>query len=100
MKTPYVLFVLALLCAAAVTPARSQESRDSKGPTISLPAPATSVTGPRLSAPFQPFEPIQDRSHASASSSVAAAAGGQHTIVISTLALVLVVVLVVLLAVN
>lgn len=97
------LILIAVLCAAAVTPLAGQQAQDSARVVPASPArvsaPSTIPLGPRLSPQFQRVEPRLAPSSASQNSSFAAAAG-QHTIVISTLALVLVVIIVVLLVVK
>jgi hypothetical protein len=91
--------LIALSCAAAVTPLLAQQAPDAARVTetgsAQASAPSTALPGPRLSPQFQRFEPSVAPSNASGSSSLAAA--GQHTFVFSTLALVLIAVIIVLL---
>lgn len=101
------LILIAVLCAAAVTPLKGQQSPDSArvAPASAVPTSAPQASssnttlGPRLSPQFQRVEPRLAPSTASEGSSLALAAG-QHTIVFSTLALVLAVIIIVLLVVN
>lgn len=94
------VILIAMSCAAAVTPVLAQQAPDAARVTetssAQASAPSTAQPGPRLSPQFQRFEPSVAPSNASGSSSLAAAEG-THTIVISTLALVLIAVIIVLL---